>query len=83
MQNPLTSTITMRAVEVAEKHLGTDELARRIGAKVATVSAWRSGVEAIPGDKLIKLLAILEGIKPDWAKESDPGSGASSSAGSS
>ena len=58
----------MRAIEVAEKHLGTDDLAARIGAPASTVRAWRMGHATMPERKYLKLVDLLAELEPQWDK---------------
>jgi hypothetical protein len=60
------SPLIMRGLELAEKHLGIDELSRRLGAPAASLRAWRLGHATMPGSKFLKLVDILIKLDPDW-----------------
>ena len=60
------STVSMRAIEVAENHLGTEELAKRVGVPPTTIRAWRMGHAGVPPHKFAKLVEILADLEPGW-----------------
>jgi len=50
---------------MAEKHLGIDELCKRLGATPATLLAWRVGHQEMPDAQFLKLVDLLLEIDPD------------------
>jgi DNA-binding transcriptional regulator YiaG len=57
------STASLRAIEIAEKHLGTEELATRMNVTATTVRAWRMGHAGMPPEKFAKLVGILASLE--------------------
>jgi DNA-binding transcriptional regulator YiaG len=49
-----------RALEIAEKELGSSELARRLKAPEPSVRAWRSGHLGLPPQKYRLLVKIVK-----------------------
>ena len=66
------STASIRAIEVAEKHLGTEELAIRVGVPATTIRSWRMGHTGVPPHKFAKLVDILAALEPGWPNK-NPG----------
>ena len=60
------STVSIRAIEVAESHLGTEELAMRMSVPETTIRAWRMGHAGVPPHKFAKLVDILAALEPGW-----------------
>jgi len=58
--------LVMRALEVVEKKIGLQELARRLGMPPETVTAWRDGMATMPERKFLKLVDVLTDLDPDW-----------------
>ena len=57
-----------RAVEVAEKRLGTQELSVRLGVPDSNLSAWRLGQAAMPEHKFLQLVDILTELDISWSE---------------
>ena len=55
-----------RALDVAEKYLGIEELCRRLVVPEATIRAWRFGHAAMPDYKFQRLVDLLLQIEPTW-----------------
>ena len=68
MEKAVATTVAIRAIEVAEKHLGTDELAVRLKAPATTVRAWRMGHATMPERKFLLLVDLLAQLEPQWDK---------------
>ncbi len=60
------SPLVTRALEVAEKRLGMEELATRLGAPDTLIQAWRFGHATIPEAKFLKLVDILTELVVAW-----------------
>ena len=56
----------MRALDVAEKRLGMDELSRRLEAPDTMIRAWRFGHATIPEAEFLKLVDILTELAVSW-----------------
>jgi hypothetical protein len=55
-----------RALDVAEKHLGIEELCHRLVVPEAEIRAWRFGHAAMPEYKFLRLVDILTELDPSW-----------------
>ena len=60
------SPLVMRALDVAEKRLGIDELSRLLEAPDTMIRAWRFGHATIPEAKFLKLVDILTDLAISW-----------------
>ena len=60
------SLLVMKALEVAEKKLGMEELSRRLGAADTTIRDWRMGLATMPERKWLRLVDILVDLDPNW-----------------
>ena len=60
------SPLVMRGLEIGEKHLGMDELCRRLGATPTTVEAWRLGHAEMPDRTFLQLVDLLMDLEPGW-----------------
>lgn len=58
------SPLILRGLEIAEKHLGIDELGMRLGVAPATVEAWRTGQAEMPDALFLKLVDLLIELDP-------------------
>jgi hypothetical protein len=63
------STVSIRAIEVAEKLLGTEELAIRVGVPPTTIRAWRMGHAGVPPQKFVRVVEILADLEPGWPND--------------
>jgi hypothetical protein len=60
------SPLVLRALEVAEKHVGIDELCARLGTPLTTILAWRLGHAEISDREFLKLVDLLTELEPGW-----------------
>jgi hypothetical protein len=60
------SPLITRALEVAERHLGIEELCRRLVVPEATIRAWHLGHATMPEYKFLRLVDILTELDPSW-----------------
>ena len=60
------SPLIARALDVSERRLGIEELAKRLDAAATTVRAWRLGHATMPEDRFLKLVDILTELAVDW-----------------
>jgi len=66
------SPLATKGLEIAEKHLGIEELAVRVGAPVTAIRAWRMGHATMPERKFLKLVDILVVLDPSWIELTRP-----------
>lgn len=66
MNRPPASPLVSRAIDVAEKRLGMDELAQKLVAPPTAIEAWRSGHPSMPEAKFLKLVDILTDLSIQW-----------------
>jgi DNA-binding transcriptional regulator YiaG len=60
----------MRALAVAEKRLGIEELSHRLGAAEAAVRAWQTGAIEMPDKDFLRLIDIVTDIEPEfWTRK--------------
>jgi hypothetical protein len=62
------SPLVSRALAVAEKHLGMEELSRRLVVPEAMILAWRLGHATMPEYKFLRLVDILTELDPSWVE---------------
>jgi transcriptional regulator with XRE-family HTH domain len=62
----------MRGLEIAEKHLGMEELCRRLGTTTTTIEAWRLGHVAMPDSEFLRLVDLLMDLDPGWMSPPKP-----------
>lgn len=60
--NPLIA----RAIQIAEKRLGSGELSKRLKVPDTAIRAWRFGQETMPTKKFLELVDILNALDPKW-----------------
>jgi hypothetical protein len=65
------SPLITRALEVAERILGMDELCRRLGVTKDSVVAWRTGMATMPQYKFLQLVDLLADLDPAWREWDD------------
>ena len=58
------SPLILRGLEMAEKHLGIDELCKRLATPAFTIQAWRVGQEEMPDAPFLKLVDLLLELDP-------------------
>ena len=68
------SPLIQRALAVAEKYLGIEELCRRLVVPETTIRAWRLGHATMPEYKFLRLVDILTELDPDWKEWDDAAS---------
>ena len=68
MQRLPASPLVSRALAVAEKRLGMEELCRRLVAPEALLQAWRLGHSTMPEYKFLRLVDILTELDPSWVE---------------
>lgn len=63
----------MRALAVAEKRLGIDELCRRLEVPETTVREWQSGMTEMPDKDFLRLVDIVTDVEPEfWTRRPKP-----------
>jgi hypothetical protein len=63
------SPIVLRALDVAERHLGAAELARQLNAPWNAVKLWRTGHLEMPEYMFLRLVDILTELDPSWNEQ--------------
>jgi len=58
--------LVSRGLEIASKHIGMEELSKRLGVPETTIRAWMFGHATMPEHKFLRLVDILSDIEPDW-----------------
>src|SRR3954464_11902198 len=66
------SPVVKRALEIAEKHLGLEELCARLVAHEMSVHSWRFGHVEMPNEKFLLLVEILTDLDPQWSNAITP-----------
>jgi len=66
------SPLITRGLEIAEKRLGIEELAKRLGAAETSIRAWRFGHATMPEYKFLRLVDILTVLDPAWTDVPKP-----------
>jgi hypothetical protein len=63
----------MRGLVEAEKRLGIEELARRLGATEPAIRGWQTGAVEMPDKHFLVLVDILTELAPEfWTRHSKP-----------
>jgi len=60
------SPLLLRALDIVEKHLGVEEVARRLGVSPKEIELWRSGRREVPDALFLLLVDLLIDIDPKW-----------------
>ena len=60
------SPLVLRAIEIAEKRLGMQELSTRLEATPAAIQAWRFGHAEMPDKDFLRLVDLLTELEPGW-----------------
>jgi hypothetical protein len=60
--------LVSRALAVAEKQLGTEELCRRLVAPETMIRAWGMGHTPMPEYQFLRLVDILTELDPTWVE---------------
>jgi hypothetical protein len=66
MNRMLASPLISKGLEIAENHLGIDELAKRLHTVPSVIHAWRMGQATMPEYKFLRLVDLLTELEPDW-----------------
>jgi CheY-like chemotaxis protein len=61
-----TSPLISKGLELAERHLGIEELSRRLQASETMIRSWRFGEGTMAQDVFLRLVDILTEIDPQW-----------------
>ena len=51
---------------MAEKHLGIDELCRRLVVPESLIRSWEMGTATMPEYKFLRLVDIITELDPSW-----------------
>jgi hypothetical protein len=62
------SPLVARALQVAEKHLGAQQLAQRLDIPETMIEAWRLGHAPIPEGKFLQLVDIITELDIAWSE---------------
>ena len=62
---PVSPLIT-KGLDIAERHIGIEELSRRLAVPETTIRAWRFGHVTMPDAKFLQLVDILVTLDPRW-----------------
>lgn len=65
---PPASPLIARAIDVAEKHLGMEELSRRLATPEAIIQSWRMGRAAMPQSDFLRLIDVLTSLNVQWGE---------------
>ena len=68
MKRLAASPLITRALDVAEKRLGIEELCYRLAAPETSVRAWQVGHATMPEYKFLRLVDILTDLDPSWTE---------------
>jgi hypothetical protein len=60
------SPLISKGLEIAENHLGIEELANRLHTVPSIIHAWLRGHATMPEYKFLRLVDILNELEPDW-----------------
>jgi transcriptional regulator with XRE-family HTH domain len=60
------SPLVMRALAVAEKRLGIEELCQRLGIAETVIRSWQIGVTEMPDKDFLRLIDIITDVEPDF-----------------
>ena len=60
------SPLIARALRVVEKHLGIDELCRRLVVPESLIRSWELGTATMPEYKFLRLVDIITELDPTW-----------------
>ena len=61
-----------QGLEIAERHLGIAELAKRLHTTDSMIRAWRMGHATMPEYKFLGLVDILNELEPGWTDKAKP-----------
>ena len=67
-----TSPLISKGLEIAEKHLGITELAKRLHTTDSVIRSWQLGHATMPEYKFLRLVDILNELEPDWTDKAKP-----------
>jgi len=66
------SPLVKRALDIAEKHLGLQELCARLDVHEISVHSWRFGHADMPPQKFLLLVDLLTELDPQWSNAVAP-----------
>ena len=69
------SPLVMRGLQIAERHLGIAELAKRLTATESTVRSWQLGLAEMPDREFLLLADLLNEIGEPWLYPEKPAKG--------
>jgi len=65
------SPLVLRGLQIAERHLGIAEVAKRLGATESTVRSWQLGLSEMPDREFLLLADLLNEIGEPWLYPTD------------
>ncbi len=65
------SPLVLRGLQIAERHLGIAELAKRLGTTESTVRSWQLGLSEMPDREFLLLADLLNEIGEPWLYPTD------------
>jgi len=65
------SPLVLRGLQIAERHLGIAEVAKRLGATESTVRSWQLGLSEMPDREFLLLADLLNEIGEPWLYPAD------------
>lgn len=71
MKRLAASPLIARALDIAEKRLGSEELCHRLAVPESAIRAWRLGHATMPQYKFLRLVDILTDLDPSWTEWDD------------
>jgi hypothetical protein len=67
------SPLVLRGLEIAEKHLGMEELSKRLNTTPTIIEMWRFGHAEMPARDFLNLVDLLMDLDPGWMSPPKPG----------
>lgn len=71
MKRLAASPLIARALHIAEKRLGIEELCHRLAAPLTAIRAWQLGHATMPEYKFLRLVDILTELDASWTEWDD------------
>jgi len=62
------SPLISRALDVAVKRVGMDQLSKRLGVPVSTIETWRLGGLVMPQADFLRLIDLLTTLEVRWSE---------------
>ena len=67
------SPLAIRALTVAEKRLGLEQLCKRLDAPEAAIRSWQTGTTDMPDKDFLRLIDLITDIDPEfWTRGAKP-----------